>query len=205
MGLTDLFGSHEKTGDHKLKVCYYGDPVLERVSAPLGEITPELRVFADAMIEAMYLYDGVGLAAPQVGHNIRMIVLDTHQSDEPLPPDASIGERMLVPLMPVVLLNPEMISASEEKVTGEEGCLSFPKIFGDVTRSQRVVFRARLLDGSTVQGEAGGLLARCLQHELDHLNGIVFVERMSEADREAIDKPLKALRKATRRQIGKKT
>jgi len=201
MALTDLFNGGKKTIDDRLRICCYGDPVLARKSAPIDGITPEIRSFADSMIEAMYRYEGVGLAAPQVGRNIRMLVIDTHQSDEPLPPGASIGETILVPLMPVALVNLEILDRRGEEATVEEGCLSFPKIYGNVTRRERVVFQAKLLDGSTVQGETGGLLARCLQHELDHLDGVVFPERMTEEDRGGIEKQLRILKKNTRKQL----
>lgn len=208
MAFSVLFGTGESRDDiavaEGLRLHCYGDPVLARKSAPITAITPEIRVFAEAMIEAMYRFDGVGLAAPQVGRNLRLIVLDTQPTDEPLPPDASLGERMLTPLMPVALVNPEILDARGELSTREEGCLSFPKIFGDVTRPERIVFRAQLLDGSTVQAEAGGLLARCLQHELDHLDGIVFPDRMSQAALSGIEKHLQALKRKTRKALPRK-
>lgn len=202
MALMELFrGDAEKKSI--LPICHYGHPVLEKVAEPIEEITPAVRLFADEMIESMYEHDGVGLAAPQVGESLRLITIDTWHSDEPPPATASYGDRMLAPLMPVALLNLEILEFRGDEVTGEEGCLSFPKIYGDVTRSEKVVFKAQLLDGTTVQGEADGLLARCLQHELDHLNGIVFPDRMTDAARMAIDKHLKALKKMTIKQLGK--
>ncbi|MDT8390084.1 MAG: peptide deformylase [Lentisphaeria bacterium] len=186
-----------------LPICHYGHPVLEKVAAPIADITPEIRLFAAEMIESMYEHDGVGLAAPQVGESLRLITIDTWHSDDPVPETASYGDRLLAPLMPVALLNLEILEFRGGEVTAEEGCLSFPQIYGDVPRSEKVVFKAQLLDGAVVSGEADGLLARCLQHELDHLNGVVFPDRMTDADRAVIDKPLKALKKATLKQLDK--
>ncbi len=185
-----------------LRICHYGDPVLTRRSAPVPAVTPEIQTFAAAMVEAMYTYDGVGLAAPQVGHNLRLVVIDTRQSaNQPPAAEFTPGEALLVSLMPVVLINPEIIGASTELDTAEEGCLSLPKIYGDVTRPARVAFRTQLLAGGTVQGECGGLLARCLQHEIDHLDGITFNQRMSEEKQALIGRQLKTLAKETRKRL----
>ena len=202
MTLMELFNSGDEKKDI-LPICHYGNPVLEKVAVPVEAITPEIRLFADQMITSMYEHDGVGLAAPQVGKSIRLITIDTWHSDETVPATASYGERLLVPLMPVALLNVEILEFRGDTVTVEEGCLSFPKIFGDVTRPEKIVFKAQLLDGTIVQGEADGLLSRCLQHELDHLNGIVFPDRMTDAARAAIDKELKALKKTTLKRLSK--
>jgi len=201
MGLARILNGSGRTGTEGLSMRYYGDPVLERTSDPVADVTPEIRTFAQQMIEAMYRYNGVGLAAPQVGRNIRLIAIDTHQSDDPLAADASMGERILVPLMPVVLVNLEIIERRGDIETVEEGCLSFPDIYGQVARPARVVFRASLLDGSSVHGECGGLLARCMQHELDHLDGVVFPQRMTAEARSPIEKSLKTLKKNTRRHL----
>lgn len=203
MALADIFNGGRRAQTGGLSLRYFGDPVLAAKSRRIDGLSPELREFADEMIKAMYQHNGVGLAAPQVGRNIHLIVLDTHQTDDPLPPDAGLGERILTPLMPVALVNLEILDRRGDWATAEEGCLSFPEIYGPVTRRESVVFRAELLDGSTVQGDCNGLLARCLQHELDHINGIVFPERMTEEQRATIEKQLKALKKSTTKALAK--
>jgi len=133
------------------------------------------------MIDCMYERNGVGLAATQVGVPLRVLVIHTSQpeNDDGQPiPLSTPGERQLVPMMPLTLINPEIISCSEESGVYEEGCLSIPGIYVDVERPLRMVLKSKLLDGSEIQLECGGFLARVLQHEIDHLNGIVYVQRV---------------------------
>jgi peptide deformylase len=186
-----------------LPIRHYGDPVLRHPAEPIREITPEVRDFAQQMIAAMYGDDGIGLAAPQVGRSSRLITLATRREDTPPPADASPGECMLWQRMPVALVNPVIVSLSDEQATAEEGCLSVPGIYGNVTRPARVVLRAMLLSGETIQLDCGGLLARCLQHEIDHLDGTLFVDRMSDEDRRRVRSELRQLEKATRRRLRK--
>jgi peptide deformylase len=184
-----------------LAVRRYGDPVLRRMSVPVTEVTPEIRDLAEHMFVSMHDEDGVGLAAPQVGHNIRLITLATNQPGTEMPVNASPGERLLWDRMPLAVINPEVISVSEETQSVEEGCLSVPGIYGSVRRPVRIVVRARMLSGEMLQIECGGLLARCLLHEIDHLDGVLFIDRMEAAAKRDIEDELGRLEKATKRAL----
>jgi peptide deformylase len=156
-----------------LKVRKYGDPALRRSAAPVGEVTPELRRIIADMTETMYDEVGIGLAAPQVGISLRLIVL----SDEE-------GRGVQA------LLNPAIVDRSGE-ATGEEGCLSIPGVFAPVTRAARVKVEARSLDGQPLTIEARGLRARVLQHEIDHLDGVLFIDRVDPMVRDRIKRKIK--------------
>ena len=186
----------------RLTLRYYGDSVLRRKSAPVVEITSEVRDLAQRMIVTMHDDRGIGLAAPQVGVNLRLITVYTYDDERPIPPDASEGERLLAPRMPVALLNPRVLAVSEEETVFEEGCLSVPGINADVVRPSAILFEAMLLDGNTLRMECGGLLARCLLHEIDHLDGVLFVDRVSRQDAARIAPKLKALKKRVSRKRG---
>ena len=186
-----------------LPLRYYGDPVLRKKAKPLVAVTPELCKFAEKMIDTMYASRGVGLAAPQVGKSVRLIVLDTAPGKGELPPDATPGEILLSPRMPLALVNPEMVAVSKEREVASEGCLSVPKIFADVERPARVVLRALLLDGEKVEVECGGLLGRCIQHEIDHLDGVLFPDRVEKDGLAEIADEVEALAKQTKAAIKK--
>ena len=163
----------------KMRIVFNGHPALRRQSLPVGAIDNDVKAFAERLLVSLAESEvpGVGLAAPQVGVNLRMVAIDTR----PDPKEAatmtlSPGELVLNPKMPLVLVNPEIISRSEETTTREEGCLSLPGVEGDVTRPAKVVLRATLTDGSQVVLECANLLARCLQHEIDHLDGVLFID-----------------------------
>ena len=182
-------------------LCLYGDPILRRKSAPIPEITAEHRDFAAMMVAAMFEYDGIGLAAPQVGRSLRLVVINTAHCGKGETRPLTPGEMLLNPRMPVVLLNPEILSFSRETDVAEEGCLSLPAIHGDVTRPANVVLRAQLLNGDRVEVPCGGMLARCLQHEVDHLDGIVFSDRLTDVGFAEVEDRLKALEKETKRRL----
>jgi peptide deformylase len=156
-----------------LKVRKYGDPALRRSAAPVGEVTPEVRRIIADMTETMYDEVGIGLAAPQVGISLRLIVL----SDEE-------GRGVQA------LLNPAIVDRSGE-ATGEEGCLSIPGVFAPVTRAARVKVEARSVDGKPLTIEARGLRARVLQHEIDHLDGVLFIDRVDPMLRDRIKRKIK--------------
>lgn len=157
-------------------IVYYGDPKLERVSEPVHEVTAEIRQLIRDMFETMYYTNGVGLSAPQVGVNKRLLVIDTSGGED--------RSKQVVLLNPVVLLQ-----TGEQR--GQEGCLSFPGLYASVTRASYVKVSGVGLDGKPVEIEGSDLLARALLHEIDHLDGILFIQRMKKADREAILKKLK--------------
>ncbi len=162
-----------------LKVFVYGSTVLRKKAEPVAEVTPELREFAQQMLTAMYDQNGIGLAAPQVGRSIRLVVIDVSGEDEEP--------------KPMVLFNPEIVEKQGE-AKAEEGCLSVPGVWADVTRPETVTVRALNENGETLLLEnVGGLLARCVQHEIDHLDGVLFVDKISATDRTLNESKLKKL------------
>jgi peptide deformylase len=158
------------------------DKRLRLVSEPAKANDPELHQLVDDMFEAMYEAPGIGLAAIQVGVPKRVIVMDLAKKDDPKEP--------------MVLINPEVIWRSDEKATYEEGCLSIPEFYEEVERPAKV--RVMFLDraGAEQEIEAGGLMATCLQHEIDHLNGVLFIDHISKLKR---DRVIKKFTKAAKR------
>ena len=166
-----------------LPILSYPDPRLHTVAKPVAEVTDQIRQMAADMIETMYESKGVGLAATQVDFHQRLVVLDVSEERD----------------QPMVLINPELLWQSPERVKNEEGCLSVPGIFDGVERAERVKVQALNEHGELKIFEAEGLLAVCLQHEMDHLMGKVFVEYLSPLKRMRIKgKLLKAQREAER-------
>lgn len=164
-------------------VLHFPDPLLKRVCEPVGEITDAMRALAQDMLEVMYDEPGIGLAAPQVGESIRLIVMDTEWTEEGV-------ERN-----PIVVLNPEIVER-EGNIVWTEGCLSVPDYTADVERAFRVVVRGIDLEGRPVVHEAEELRAVCFQHEIDHLDGILFIDRLSRLKRSLyVQKRKKQLRR----------
>lgn len=164
-----------------LRIRKYGDPVLEMKAEPVTEFNGELRQLAEDMFETMYANKGVGLAAPQVGVSKRLAVLDH-----------SAGEDEAAKL---VLVNPEIL-VKEGTQIGEEGCLSIPGFREDVKRAYRVRVRAQDVDGNFIETEGEELLARAIQHEIDHLDGILFLQHLSLLKRDLIKRKIRKLVKA---------
>ncbi len=200
MGLLSRLGRDSRL----LRIATYGEPVLREKAIPITEVTEEIRELAEKMTTTMYENEtrGIGLAAPQVGVSLRLVVIDT-SSDEPPPPNASPGELLLEPRMPLVLVNPEITGVSAATSVYHEACLSIPELSGDVVRPVTVRLKTQLLDGEVVEIECGGLLGRCLQHELDHLDGIMFVDRMDEEDRAEIAEDLRILERQAKKRLSK--
>jgi peptide deformylase len=160
------------------------DPRLRLVSEPVGAIDDDIRRLAEDMFETMYDAPGIGLAAIQIGVPKRLITLDLARKDE---------ERK-----PQVIINPEIVAASEEKAVYEEGCLSIPEFYEEVERPAQVKVRYTDLEGATHEVEATGLLATCLQHEIDHLNGVLFIDHISKLKRDRVTKKfVKAAKRET--------
>jgi len=176
----------------KLNIKYYGDPVLNKVSTKIDIITNQIRNLASEMIEVMDIYDGVGLAAPQIGVNWNMIVINLPV--EYLNNSNSPGEALLMPQMPVSLINPEITSFSKKMAVLDEGCLSVPQVYAPVTRPVAITIKAQMLSGETINIECGGFLAKVLQHEVDHLKGVLFIERLEPKDLKKISKKLNKLK-----------
>jgi len=161
----------------KLPILNYGDARLRAKGKRIEEIDETIRELASDMLETMRAANGVGLAAQQVGEALQLTVIDVSQATE-RPSTMALNGVEVVPneQMPLVLLNPE-IEIGPEKEIAAEGCLSFPEISGDIERSVWARVRGQTLSGDPIEIEATGLLARALQHEVDHLNGILFFER----------------------------
>ncbi|KQP74798.1 peptide deformylase [Methylobacterium sp. Leaf111] len=158
------------------------DARLRLASEPVGLVTDEIRTLAADMLETMYDAPGVGLAAIQIGVPKRIVTIDTSKDE---------NDRQ-----PQVFLNPEIVWASEEKRIYDEGCLSIPEFYGEVERPDRVRVRFRNLDGTEQEIEADGLLATCIQHEIDHLDGVLFIDHLSKLKR---DRVVKKFAKAAKR------
>jgi len=161
------------------------DPRLRLVSKPVGKINAEVRKLVDDLLETMYEAPGIGLAAIQIGVPKRVFTMDLAKKDEPKNPQ--------------VYVNPEVLWASEERSTYEEGCLSIPEFYEEVARPSQVKVRYTDLNGEQHEIEANGLLATCLQHEIDHLNGVLFIDYLSKLKRGRV---LKKFSKAAKREAG---
>jgi peptide deformylase len=153
-----------------LTILRYPDPRLHTVAQPVAAVDDRIRRLVDDMLETMYAAEGVGLAATQVDVHERVIVMDTSESRD----------------QPLVLINPEIVARSEDMAFAEEGCLSVPQIYDKVRRHARVAVRALDREGREFEREAAGLTAVCIQHEMDHLLGKVFVEYLSPFKRDRI-------------------
>jgi peptide deformylase len=186
-----------------LSILQYGDPVLRAKGKRIGAINNHIRELAANMLETMHDANGVGLAAHQVGEALQLTVLDVSQvEDRPSTMRLNGQEADPKTQMPLVLINPQ-IELSDATESGTEGCLSFPEITGEIERAGSVTVRAETLDSGKIEIEATGLLARALQHEVDHLNGILFIDRMSSAAKVALASRLKRMQKETKRGLAK--
>jgi len=184
-----------------LQILEYGDPILRAKGKPIENIDDRIRELAANMIETMHAANGVGLAAQQVGEPLQLTVLDVSLVED-RPSSLKLDGKDVDPkaAMPLVLINPEIELRGTTEV-GIEGCLSFPEITGNIERAKSVILRAQTLEGGTFQIEASGFLARAIQHEGDHLNGILFIDRMNSAAKAALSSRLKRLQKETRRGV----
>ena len=184
-----------------LPILQYGDPILRAKGKHIEEIDDRIRELATNMIETMHAAHGVGLAAQQIGEALQLTVLDISAvEDRPSTLKLNGEDADPTSAMPLVLINPEIELRGETEV-GIEGCLSFPEITGDIERAQSVTVRAQTLEGEIIQIEASGFLARAIQHEGDHLNGILFIDRMRSAAKAALSSRLRRLQKETKRGI----
>ncbi|HTI68503.1 MAG TPA: peptide deformylase [Candidatus Limnocylindria bacterium] len=186
-----------------LPIVKYGDPVLRRKGERVGPVTDEIRDFVALMLDTMADARGVGLAAQQVGRAIQLAVVDVRGvKDRPSQLWLDGAEASVDAFMPLVLIDP-VIRPTGEKVKGPEGCLSFPEIYGDVERPGEVEVSARNEQGEEYRFKAGGLLARAIQHEVDHLNGVLFIDRMDAESRTEAQPDIELLMAATRKVLRK--
>lgn len=175
----------------KLEILKYPNPLLKRKSVPVEKVTPELQTLADNMLETMYDAPGVGLAAPQVGELVRLLVIDTRPTDD----DGRFVTDEMTDLeqkvqFPVIIFNPEIV-VKEGETSYEEGCLSVPGFIEDVKRANYVEAHGLDREGNPLVIKTDGLLAICLQHELDHLEGKLFIDRISFVKSERIKSRIK--------------
>lgn len=184
-----------------LKVVKYGSPVLRKKGAQIEGITPEIKKLVGDMFETMYAYKGVGLAAQQVGHALQLTVIDVRGvTDRPSSLELKGKPADVADFMPLVLINPEL-SPVGDPAAGPEGCLSFPEIFGEITRPQFVDVKALNEKGKPIEFRAGGLLSRAIQHEWDHLQGILFIDRMDKKTKEELKPELDVLQAETKAEL----
>jgi peptide deformylase len=166
-------------------ILIHPDPRLKKVCDPVGEITTEIRRLAEDMFETMYDAPGIGLAAPQVGVTKRVIVMDCIKQGTP---------------QPMVLINPSVIWASEDLTVYEEGCLSIPDIYNDITRPAEVKVRWTDLDGAEQERQFDGIWATCVQHEIDHLDGKLFIDYLGPLKRQMITRKMEKLKRERARE-----
>uniref|UniRef100_UPI003B52C395 peptide deformylase n=1 Tax=Roseovarius indicus TaxID=540747 RepID=UPI003B52C395 len=166
----------------KRPILIHPDPRLKKVCAPVSDVSDELRALADDMLETMYHAPGIGLAAPQVGVMDRLLVMDCVKEENETP-------------RPMVLINPEIVASSDERNVYEEGCLSIPEQFAEVTRPKLVDVRWMDLDGNEQQETFDGLWATCVQHEIDHLNGKLFIDYLGPMKRQMITRRMQKLKR----------
>ena len=175
------------------EIVLYGDPVLRVKCPPLTEITPEIQALADDMVDTMEAAEGVGLAAPQIGETLRLAVIDVSGAEHPctfLKVDGA--DAALADYMPLKFINPEL-SMGKDKAVMNEGCLSFPDVRTEIRRGDVVKAKLTLLDGRTILLETDGLLSRAIQHETDHLNGILFIDRATPAAKLSLKKKIRKM------------
>ena len=184
-----------------LPIRQYGDPILRVKGKRVDKIDNRIRELAANMLGTMHAANGVGLAAQQVGEALQLTVIDISEVED-RPSTMRLNGKDVDPTaeMPLVLINPQ-ITPHNETSAGTEGCLSFPEITGEIERAESIALAAQTLEGDTIQFEAGGLLARAIQHEIDHLNGILFIDRMNSAAKASLASRLKRLQKETQRGI----
>lgn len=184
-----------------LAVTKYGNPVLRQKGAAIEKVTPEIKQLIADMFETMYVTKGIGLAAQQVGKAIQLTVLDLRGvTDRPSTLELDGKPADVDKFMPLVLINPE-IKPLNDPVLGPEGCLSFPELYGDVLRPESVEVKALNEKGKPIEFRCGGLLARAVQHETDHLNGILFIDRMDRKSKNELREELDALQAETKATI----
>jgi peptide deformylase len=187
----------------KLPVVTYGHPVLRQKGQRVERITPEIEQLIADMFETMYDAKGVGLAAQQVGKALQLTVIDIREATE-RPSTLELDGQPVSPdsLMPLALINPEWTGVNEE-VEGAEGCLSFPEIYADISRPETIDVRAMNQKGEVITFRCGGLLSRAIQHEYDHLQGVLFIDRMDKATLKKLKPELEGLVYSTKNALKK--
>jgi len=184
-----------------LPIVMYGTPVLRQKGTRITSVTPTIKKLIADMLETMYAYKGIGLAAQQVGVPIQLTVIDVRGvTDRPSSVEINGAPAEVASIMPLVLINPE-ITPVGQPVAGPEGCLSFPEIFADITRPDVVDIKALDATGQPIEFRCGGLLARAAQHETDHLHGILFIDRMDKKNKDELRSELEDLQAETKAKL----
>ena len=183
----------------KLPILQYGDPILRAKGRRIEKIDERIRQLTQDMIETMRAANGVGLAAQQVGEALQLTVIDVSQVED-RPSTMKLNGKDVDPrtAMPLILINLEIKLAGETEFA-TEACLSFPEISGQIERAKSVIAHAQTLEDGRIEIEASGLLGRAIQHEVDHLNGVLFIDRMNSAVKAALSSRLKRMQKETKR------
>jgi peptide deformylase len=186
-----------------LPVVKFGDPVLRKKGSRIETITPDVSQLIQDMLETMYDSNGVGLAAQQVGQALQLTVIDVREAERPSWLEIDGKPAPVEAIMPLVLINPELKPGSvfEE---GSEGCLSFPEMYAEIKRPESVDVTALNAKGEKISFRCGGLLARAIQHETDHLNGILFIDRMDSETKSDLKPEYEALQIATKKALAEK-
>jgi len=182
-----------------LKVVKYGHPALRKKGERVRTITPAIKELIANMFETMYAAHGIGLAAQQVGEAVQITVIDVRAASAERPSTLELDGKPAVveDFMPLTLINPE-IKPVTEPVAGPEGCLSFPEVYADIERPETVDVTAMNEKGKKIEFRCGGLLARAVQHETDHLNGILFIDRMDSATKRTLKPEIDAIQAETK-------
>jgi peptide deformylase len=179
-------------------IVQYNEPILRKKGVKISAFNSALKALAADMIESMHGAEGIGLAAQQVGHAIQLCVVDLRPVEAKFDWEYDGTRPPLELFMPLVLVNPELTMVPLPTTVYEEGCLSFPDIRGDVVRPDEITVRFKDVAGHPHSLRCNGLLSRCIQHEVDHLNGVLYIDHMTKEVLAAIDPELKALKKLTR-------
>lgn len=181
-----------------LPIVRFNDPVLRQKGAKVTAFDRALRTLAGNMVDTMHAAHGIGLAAQQIGQAIQLCVIDLRETETDFDWEYDGAKPPLELFMPLTICNPDVTSVPELEFSAEEGCLSFPGINGEVSRPDEIEVKFQDGHGTPHTLRCNGLLARCVLHEADHLNGVLFIDRMDKETLKRLDPDLKALKKATR-------
>lgn len=181
-----------------LPIVHFNSPVLRKKGVKVARFDAALARLAQDMVETMHQAHGIGLAAQQIGEALQLCVVDLRETDADFAWEYDGARPPLELFMPLTLVNPELAPVPEPTTSYEEGCLSFPEIRGDVERPDEITVRFQDVTGTPHTLRCNGLLARCVQHEFDHLQGVLFIDRMAKDVLAALEPELKALKKHTR-------
>ncbi|HEX7632113.1 MAG TPA: peptide deformylase [Lacunisphaera sp.] len=187
----------------RLKIVRFNEPILRKKGAKVAVFDAALAQLAADMVTAMHAAEGIGLAAQQIGQAIQLCVVDLRPAEAEFDWEYDGARPPLEIFMPLTLVNPQVTTVPEPTTVYEEGCLSFPHIRGDVVRPDEITVKFQDAAGHAHTLRCNGLLSRCIQHEVDHLNGVLYIDRMEKDVLAAIDPELKALKKATREAMKK--